>query len=97
MLKKAKAQCKLVYKGRSPELLQLIDQIDRWQLALIAPKNFDSNDVENYIKKIELSFETLCASLEDLGVRDPGSLTVFQFYSRLLYFEKKKQKQARQK
>lgn len=42
---------------------------------------------------MEMSFENLCTALEELGVKDPQNLTVFQFYSKVAYFEKKKQKQ----
>jgi hypothetical protein len=61
----------------------------------MTPKNFDSTDADNYIKRLELSFETLCASMEDLGVKAPHELSVFQFYNRLVYFEKKKLNQKR--
>lgn len=95
MLRKARLTCRLVYEGKTKETLDIIKQIDDWQLSLIAPKNFDSQDVDNYIKTIELSFEALIASMEDLGVERPEDLTIFQFYTRLTYFEKKKAKQSR--
>lgn len=60
---------------------------------MIAPKNFDNSDPDNYIKRMELSFENLCTALEELGVKDPAELSVFQFYNKITYFEKKKQKQ----
>lgn len=95
MNRKARLQCQLILHGHKKETLDLIQQIEQWQLALIAPKNFDSTDVDNYIKKIELSFEGLCTSMEELGVERPWELTVFQFYTRLTYFEKKKLKQGK--
>jgi hypothetical protein len=33
--------------------------------------------------------------MEELGVERPWELTVFQFYTRLTYFEKKKLKQGK--
>jgi hypothetical protein len=91
--KKTKLQCRLVYEGKDANKLDLIEQINRWQLTFITPKNLNNEDPTNYINNIEHSFESLCASLEDLGIKDPGSLTIFQFYTRLAYYEKKKLKQ----
>jgi hypothetical protein len=97
MLRKAKLQCKLIYEPGKHQTRELIKQIETWQLSLIAPKNFDSEDTDNYIRRLELSFEALCASLEDLGVKNPGDLTIFHFYTRLIYYEGKKQKQTPRK
>jgi hypothetical protein len=44
----------------------------------------------NYVKKIEVSFENLCTSLEEAGVPNPRALTMFQFYSKIDYFEARK-------
>jgi hypothetical protein len=93
MQRKTKLICKLIYKGRSKETEELIKRIDEWQIAQIKPRNYNEFDVDNYIKRMELSFENVCASMEDLGVKDPGRLTIFQFYTRIEYFEKKKLKQ----
>lgn len=95
MRRKAKLQCALIVSGDKAETRNLIKQIDDWQLSLMAPKNFDSTDTDNYIKRIELSFENLCTSMEDLGVEKPWDLSVFQFYTRLTYFEKKRLNQKR--
>lgn len=74
----------------------LIKNIDAYQLSLTRPKNFDSQDPGNYIKEMEKGFETLCATLEELGVHRPKSLTVFEFYTRVEYFKKKRQGQGKQ-
>jgi hypothetical protein len=95
MNRKARLQLSLITKGHDPRVIELIQQVENWQLALIAPKNFDSTDVDNYIKRLELSFESLVTSMEELGVTKPGDLTVFQFYTKLTYFEKKKLKASR--
>lgn len=86
-------QCKQVTKGRDAKVEQAIAAITSWQLDLIAPKNFETADPDNYVKRIELSFENICTALEELGVKDPATLTVFQFYNKVVYFEKKKVKQ----
>jgi hypothetical protein len=90
MNRKARLQLSLIINGYNARTVELIQQVENWQLALIAPKNFDSADVDNYVKRLELSFESLCTSMEELGVVTPGELTVFQFYTKLTYFEKKK-------
>lgn len=94
MIRKARLQCQLI-KGVTDRdnTLRLIRDIELWQLNLMAPKNFDSTNVDNHIKKIELSFESLCTSVEELGVANPGALSVFQFYVKLTYFEKKRLRQ----
>lgn len=52
------------------------------------PKDF-SNSENNIIAKMIVSDEQLFSSLEDAGVHDPNSLTVFELLSRLQYYEKK--------
>lgn len=39
---------------------------------------------------MDKSFESLCVSLRSVGVTDPKSLTVFEFYETISYHEKKK-------
>lgn len=68
----------------------MIKQISEYQLALMTPKDLNPSSVNNYVKKIEVSFENLCTSLEEAGVRDPRALTMFQFYSKIDYFESKR-------
>ncbi len=41
---------------------------------------------------MEQEFESMVAALGENGVIDAGSLSVFEFYSRIKYFEKKSQK-----
>jgi molecular chaperone GrpE (heat shock protein) len=75
----------------------LIKSIDNWQAALLAPKNYNEQDPDNYIKTLEISFEQLCTALEELGINDPRRLTVFQFYSKVIYFEEKRRKAEEKK
>lgn len=76
---------------------ELIRTIDNWQAALLAPKNYNEQDPENYIKTLEISFEQLCTALEELGINNPRALTVFQFYSKVTYFEEKRRKAEEKK
>lgn len=39
---------------------------------------------------MEKGFEGLCVALEDLGVHRPKELTVFEFYTRVEYYKKKR-------
>lgn len=95
---KALLQIKLVKISRSLQAKDInevgkiksqIKAIEENQLSLLAPKNFDPTDPENYIRGMEKSFESLIATLEDLGVKDPKRLTVFEFYSRYEFYKKK--------
>jgi hypothetical protein len=80
----------LITKGESSEVRKMIQRADDYQVNLIDPKNFDSADPENFLRRIEISFENLCTSLEELGVTAPHELPVFRFYSKIQYFKKKK-------
>lgn len=89
MLRKARLQAKYL-KTRDKALLPLIKVITDEQLDLIKPKNLDPQDKNNFIAKIELSFEGLCTALEEMGISRPKDLTVFEFYAKIRYFETKK-------
>lgn len=82
----------MIREGRSPEVQRLINDILEYQLAMMSPRNFDTQDENNIIKAMEISFENVCTTLEELGISDPYNLTVFSFYSKIAYFEKKNKK-----
>jgi hypothetical protein len=94
---KALIVLKLVRDLENARLRKLLQEAEEYQLALISPKNFDGSDPENYIKNLELSFELLCTSLEELGVNRPQELSTLSFYSKIDYFKKKKDRQAAKK
>jgi hypothetical protein len=73
----------------------MLIEAEEYQLSLIVPKNFDSQDPENYVKNLEKGFESVCTSLEELGVTSPQELSVFSFYSKIEYFKKKKARQQK--
>lgn len=87
--RKTLLQLAVIRKDES-KLRKQIRDIELWQLQLQTPKNFDNQDPENLVIQREKSFENICATLEDLGVTNPKRLTVFEFYSRLEYYKKKK-------
>lgn len=68
-----------------PELLKIKDYFT----GTIQPKNFDPFNPGNDLMKHEKDFESVCSSLEEAGIKDAKRMTVFEFYSRLEYFEKK--------
>lgn len=88
--KKGIINCQLLQgKGDRENLLKLKADIIDYQVAMLKPRNFDSQDTDNAIKLIETSFENICTSLEEAGVQNPAALSVFSFYSKIAYFEKK--------
>jgi hypothetical protein len=56
------------------------------------PQHFYTEDPDNDVTKLELSFENICASLEEAGIAQPHKLSTFKFYSRIQYFKKKNEK-----
>ena len=58
-------------------------------LGSMTPKNFDPFDSGNDIIKHDKEFEAMCSSMEEAGMNEAKNLTVFEFYSRIEYFEKK--------
>lgn len=90
-----KASLQLDYIIRKDEqLIKAIENADEYLLSLIEPKDYDRNNHESAIVKMDISFEKLCTSLEELGVRNPKELTLFEFESKIAYFEEKKDKQT---
>jgi hypothetical protein len=87
-------QLKLITAGADPATSKLIEQINEYQINLLRPRNFDTTDPENYLKTLDVSFENLCTSLEELGVTSPHELSVFRFYSKFAYFKKRKRPKA---
>lgn len=77
-------------KKRDASIKDKIKVYTDYQISIIAPKNLNPSDTKNYIKQIEMSFEDLCTSMEELGVKDPKRLSIFEFYGKIRYFEAKK-------
>lgn len=91
LVRKMRAQADFM-RTRDEAKIKIIKEISDTQIDLLTPKNFDNNDSANYVLQIEKNFESLCATLEENGVMNPRSLTVFEFYSRVRYFKEKKPK-----
>lgn len=90
--RKALLQIKLIKFGYDKNVDQLINDINQYHADMIAPRNLNENNSDNYIKALDLSFENICTSMEEMGVHNPRELTVFQFNSKISYFKKKRNK-----
>ncbi len=61
-------------------------------LEINKPKDFNPF-VENCLIKMEQKFESMAAALAENGIVNASELTIFEFYSRIKYFEKKGKRQ----
>lgn len=68
-----------------------IQKLSKWFLEHNKPKSFNPYDKNNSLISQEQEFENMATALEENGVIISG-LTVFEFYSRCKYFEKKSKK-----
>lgn len=74
-----------------------LQAINEYLAEVLAPKNFDPDDTGNAIINQEKNFEKICAALEELGVYNPGKLTVYKFYNKIEYFKNKPQARGKNK
>lgn len=61
-------------------------------LEVNKPKVFNPFDERSVLINSEKEFEEVCYSMEESGVTDVKESTVFEFYSKLQYLERKAQK-----
>ncbi len=54
-----------------------------------APMKFNPYERDNILRTRELEFMDICSVMEENGTATPHLLTEFQFYSKILYYEKK--------
>lgn len=73
------------------ELLTELNKHADWFMEYNKPKDFNPF-TENCLIRMEQEFESMAAALGENGVINASELTVFEFYSRVSYFEKKAQK-----
>jgi len=81
------------FMGKSEEAekaAKIVKAADQYFIDLERPREFRLESPENEMKEMDVSFENLCASMEEAGVSHPNKLTVFQFNQRIEYFQKKK-------
>lgn len=85
-------QLKIIAGTAVKEDYEEIESIDQYKLTFLTPENFDGESAENVFKKMDMSFEYFCASLEEAGVQNPKQMTTFEFYSRVNYYRSKNKK-----
>ena len=76
------------YEDRN-KLEKVIRSIEDYILSRNPPRNFIDNSSDNSLIQMDLSFGKLCASLEEAGIKEPKNLTVFDFNTKLDYFQEK--------
>lgn len=75
-----------------PKYLDEITKHSIWFLDHNKPKSFNPYNKDNELIRHEQEFQSMCAALEENGVKDAKELTVFEFYSRISYYDKKSTK-----
>jgi hypothetical protein len=75
------------------ELIAEITKHADYFIEVNKPKDFNPF-VENCLIQMENEFESMAAALGENGVTNASGLTVFEFYSRIRYFEKKANKNS---
>lgn len=70
----------------------LLKQIADYFLNMSKPKCFNPYSEDNILIAEEKEFEEICNSMEDNGVNNVRESTVFEFYAKVQYLEKKIQK-----
>lgn len=66
-----------------------IDMIDRYLFDLYAPNEFNVKSKNNVLRDLDNTFQDICSTLEEAGVKEPKNLSVYEFNQRIIYFEKK--------
>ena len=61
--------------------------IEQYLIDINPPESYSNK--EGALIRMDKSFENLCAHMEASGVKDPKSLSVYEFYSRVEFLEKK--------
>ena len=56
------------------------------------PKSFNPFNNENELIRLDQQFESISAALEENNVSNVANMSMFEFYSRVKYFEKKSKK-----
>lgn len=74
-----------------PKYMAEIIKCSDYFLESNKPKNFNPYQ-ENDIIRMEQEFESMCTALEENGITNAKDMTVYEFYSRVKYFEKKSKK-----
>ena len=63
-------------------------------MSFIEPSEFSIHDPENVLRRRDISFEGLCAAMEEAGTQHAKSMNTFEFYHRVDYYDRKAKKAA---
>lgn len=72
----------------------IIQSTNDYLLAISAPKEFNPTSDENCLVEMDRSFGKLCAVMEANGVNSPSKLSLYEFYHRIDYLERKEKSSA---
>lgn len=75
-------------KATDDEILRLLHEISLFFTEMNKPKNFNPEESDNCIIKLESHFESLCSMIESNGGSSPKDFTLIEFYSRLEFIRK---------
>lgn len=75
-----------------PELIPRLISYRDFFLESSAPKSFNPFNSNNDLVQLDQQFESMAAALEENGIANVSELTIFEFYSRVKYFEKRSKK-----
>lgn len=67
-----------------------VQDIEDFLLAFNPPDLFRGSG--RVLIQVDKAFENLCTVLEEAGINAPKKLSVYEFYSKVEYFEKKNKK-----
>lgn len=83
------------HEGREEDSInyeKTVRSIDDYLISRNPPGNFLDSSSENEIIRMDIAFQKVCTSMEEVGVKDPAKLTVFEFESKVDYYEDKAKK-----
>lgn len=83
------AECGYILSDGEPSYLETIRNVNEYFVSLARPKNLDIGSTESAAVKLEREFEETCIVLQVNHVANVKAMTVIEFWSALVYFEKK--------
>lgn len=78
----------LIKNPENSEALERMKNVCEYFMEQGRPKQFNPNAHDNVVIQHEKSFENILVSMQELNVQT-DKLTVFEFYSKVEYFENK--------
>lgn len=80
------------YKGESTEKIEkILKSVNEYINVITGVKEYRDSEAGSAIKKMDASFETVCAVMEKNGFTNPEKMTTFKFLHRIQVLEKQKE------